>query len=185
MADEAGDEAAIKGGPSEPLTDDALRRLNNQQAERPRPSTPEGESRCVMCLETRLISHLVTLPCAHQLHARCLRHWVFRPQDDRRGEEGLRFYESQHRCPLCRHPLVYLCGHRISRHILRPGVRVDAMELAVPCPNWETASQFPHLGSAAATTSTEDAASSSSAPPPPPATPPGGFWWQSDRRPER
>ncbi|KAI1776066.1 hypothetical protein F4818DRAFT_440440 [Hypoxylon cercidicola] len=141
MADKA------EGCPSEPLTYDALRRLNNQHLKHSRPPTPEEEHQCAICLETCPISHLTTLPCKHQFHAPCLRLWIYKPHDDR-GEER-NFYESQRRCPLCRRSLLYLCSHKISRHILRPGVEIDPLELGVPCPKWDTSSVFPHMESVA------------------------------------
>ncbi|XXH00310.1 hypothetical protein Hte_006652 [Hypoxylon texense] len=124
MADHAANQVASEGGPSEPLTDDALRRLNDQQEDSSRYSTSQGEYQCFMCEETRPLSHLL----------------VSKPYDDR--GVSLQFYYGQRACPLCRCPLRYLCGHRISQYLLRPGVRIDPLELKVPCPRWEMPSRL-------------------------------------------
>ncbi|KAI1763040.1 hypothetical protein GGR53DRAFT_392971 [Hypoxylon sp. FL1150] len=117
-------EESTSGCPSEPLTTDALRRHDGWERPSRQAPNPEDQHECTMCCETIPISHLTTLPCGHQLHPKCLRNWVYHRQT--RGRAG--YPAGQGRCPICRRSLLYVCQHRISKHLLRPGVHIRMCE---------------------------------------------------------
>lgn len=110
------------GCPSEPLTVDALRR-HDERERHTQALQLEDQYECIMCCETIPVSHLTILPCGHEFHAECIRNWVYH-----RREGGPRYPGGQSKCPLCRRSLLYLCKHRISKYLLRPGVQIRMYE---------------------------------------------------------
>ncbi|KAI6090889.1 hypothetical protein F4821DRAFT_12181 [Hypoxylon rubiginosum] len=126
------------GCPSEPLTVDALRR-HDERERHTQALQLEDQYECIMCCETIPVSHLTILPCGHEFHAECIRNWVYH-----RREGGPRYPGGQSKCPLCRRSLLYLCKHRISKYLLRPGVQIHPLELMTFCPNWIWSTAYPH-----------------------------------------
>ncbi|KAI1098519.1 hypothetical protein F4804DRAFT_121605 [Jackrogersella minutella] len=98
------------------------------------PSAPQegpgpDEVRCDICYLNFFKPELTTLPCGHTMDSECLMRWTHVDvQEDYRS--------SRCRCPYCRAFLLYRCGDIISRHHLRPGVRIEPLELTLMCQSY-------------------------------------------------
>ncbi|KAI0840243.1 hypothetical protein F5Y06DRAFT_294912 [Hypoxylon sp. FL0890] len=73
---------------------------------------------CCICYAYIGKDTVTTLPCGHEIHHACIYEWM---------------QTRATQCPLCRASLRYKCGCTISKHHLRPGVKILWDELALHC----------------------------------------------------
>ncbi|KAI0167105.1 hypothetical protein GGR52DRAFT_88331 [Hypoxylon sp. FL1284] len=143
---------AGNAGSGSPQAEYGTQNRNDQEEGYSRGPTPENQYRCFMCMGDLPIVCLTTLPCGHSFDPECLANWIHVPQ-----APDYSFLESQDSCPICRRPLVYICRHKISKAILRAGVRIESAELSMPCPDYAHQSSGLFVPVAPADTPTEDA----------------------------
>ncbi|KAI1076263.1 hypothetical protein F5B20DRAFT_584391 [Whalleya microplaca] len=103
-----------------------LIKLSETQEEIRQTAKPDLNSEvcCDVCLRMVVLGEMITLPCDHMFHCKCIIKWLeLAPQD---GGNGL--------CPYCRYRLFYSCNALPSRRLLRPGVKIMKEELTFSCP---------------------------------------------------
>ncbi|KAI2623319.1 hypothetical protein GGR54DRAFT_646476 [Hypoxylon sp. NC1633] len=103
--------------------------LGSERPEKHSSDSGEDEMICPICRENISTTLATTLPCSHAFHADCIREWT-------QVHDKAEYQEGRLRCPYCRRDLKYKCGDVITKHHLRPGVKILPKELTVMCPSW-------------------------------------------------